>query len=98
MRSTSFWIVVIGLMLLLDFYIFQAVKVVSQGAGTRTRSIIYITYWTISVLALLTFMMLPFLHLENHSKGFRTTVFAVVVGLFFAKFAAAIFLLVDDVR
>lgn len=98
MRSSPFWLVVIGLMLVLDFYVFQAVKVVSQGAGTRVRSIIFISYWSLSILALLIFILLPFLNLENHSKGLRTTIFAVVAGLFFAKFAVAIFLLLDDIR
>ena len=98
MRSTPFLLIVISLMLILDFYIFQAVKIVSQGSGARMRSIIFITYWTLSVLALLTFVLLPFLNLENYSKGLRTTIFAIVAGLFFAKFTVAVFLLVDDIR
>ncbi len=98
MRSTPFYLVLLGLMLLLDFYVFQAVKTVSQGAGTRTRSVIYIVYWSLSVMALLLFLLLPYLNLENHSKGLRTTIFAIVAGLFFAKFMAAIFFLIDDLR
>jgi uncharacterized protein len=98
MRSTPFYLVLIGLMLLLDFYVFQAIKTVSQGAGARARSIIYIVYWSVSVLGLLLFILLPYLNLENHSKGLRTTIFAIVAGLFFAKFMAAIFFLIDDLR
>ena len=98
MRNSPFWLIVIGLMLLLDFYVFQAVKTVSQGAASKTKTIIYIIYWGLSILALLLFLLLPYLNLENHSKGLRTTVFAIVAGLFFAKFAAGIFLLVDDLR
>lgn len=97
MRS-PFLLIVIGLMLVLDFYVFQALKVVSGGAAVKTRSIIFIVYWTLSVLALVTFILLPFLNLENHSKGIRSTVFAIVAGLFFAKFSVAIFLLLDDIR
>lgn len=85
-------------MLLLDFYVFQAVKTVTQGAGSRTRSVIYVVYWSLSVIALLLFLLLPYLNLESHSRGLRTTIFAIVAGLFFAKFAAAIFFLVDDLR
>lgn len=98
MRSSPFLLIVIGLMLVLDFYVFQAIKVVSQGASARVRSIIFISYWSLSILALLLFMLLPFLNLDNYSKGLRSTVFAIVLGLFFAKFAAAVFLLVDDLR
>lgn len=98
MRNSPFWIIIIGLMLLLDFYVFQAVKVVSQSAAVKVRSIIFISYWSLSILALLTFVLLPFLHLENFSKGLRSVVFATLAALFFAKFAAAVFLLVDDIR
>jgi len=98
MRSSPFWILLVGLMLLLDFYVFQAVKTVSQGAGSKAKSIIFITYWSISILTLFFFLLLPYLNLENHSKGLRSTIFAILMGLFFAKFAAAIFLLVDDLR
>jgi predicted MPP superfamily phosphohydrolase len=83
---------------LLDFYVFQALKAVSQSAGAKTRIIIFATYWTVSVLALLIFVLLPVLHLENFSKGLRSIIFALVAALFFAKFAAAVFLLIDDLR
>lgn len=98
MRNSPFWILLVGLMLLLDFYVFQAVKTVSQGVGPKAKSIIYIIYWSVSILALLLFLLLPYLNLENQSKGLRSTVFAILMGLFFAKFAAAIFLLIDDLR
>ncbi len=98
MRNSPFWIIIIGLMLLLDFYVFQAIKVVSQPAGYRTRSIIYISYWSLSVLALLTFLLLPILNLDSYSKSLRSVVFALIAALFFAKLAAAVFLLVDDIR
>jgi uncharacterized protein len=98
MRNSPFWIIIIGLMILLDLYVFQAVKVVSHSAGYKTRSIIFISYWSFSILALLTFILLPFLNLENYSKGLRSVVFALLVAIFFAKFAAAVFLLVDDIR
>ena len=98
MRNSPFWIIIIALMLLLDFYVFQAVKMVCQSAGSKTRAFVFTSYWAISILALLIFVMLPFLHLDNFSKGLRSTVFALIVAIFFAKFATAIFLLVDDIR
>jgi hypothetical protein len=85
-------------MVLLDFYVFQAVKVVSQSAGSKTKSIIYITYWVISILILLIFIILPFLNLDNYSKGLRSIFFAVIIAFFFAKLIAGVFLMVDDIR
>ena len=98
MRNSPFWLIIIGLMLLLDFYVFQAIKTVSQFAVHKTRLVIFITYWVISVAALLVFILLPFLNLDNFSRGLRSTVFALIVAIFFAKLAAAVFLLVDDIR
>ena len=43
-------------------------------------------------------MLLPFLNLDNFSKGLRSVVFALIIAIFFAKIAAGIFLLVDDIR
>ena len=98
MRNSPFLIIIIGLMLVLDFYVFQAIKVVSHSATQRTKSIIYISYWIISVSALVIFMLLPFLNLDNFSKGLRSVVFALIIAMFFAKISACIFLLVDDIR
>src|SRR5215212_6561073 len=98
MRNSPFWLIIIGIMLLLDFYIFQAVKIVSQPTGHKTRSIIFISYWVISLSALLIFILLPFLNLDNFSRGLRSIVFALIAALFFAKLATGVFLLMDDIR
>ncbi len=85
-------------MILLDFYVFQAVKVVTHSAGSKTRTIIFVTYWSISAIAIIVLLILPYLPFQHQSKLFRTTVFAIIAGLFFAKVIAAIFFLIDDIR
>jgi hypothetical protein len=96
MRSSPVMLLMAGLMLLLDFYVFQIIKTVSHGAGQRVRSIIFAVYWTISVLALVTFFLLPLF--ENFPKGVRSIVFALIIGLFLSKMVASVFFLVDDLR
>src|SRR3954470_9379585 len=98
MRSSPVWLVMAGFMFLLDLYVFQVVKTLSHGAGPKTRSVIFISYWTISALALIILFILPFLHLDNYSRSVRSTIFAVVIGLFLAKLIAAVFFLIDDLR
>src|SRR3982750_423056 len=98
MRSSPLWFVLAGFMILLDFYFFQVVKTLSNHAGPKTRSIIFISYWSISILAILVLFILPFLHLDNYSRSVRSTIFAIIIGLFLAKLLAAVFLLVDDIR
>lgn len=85
-------------MILLDIYVFQVLKLISQPAGSKTKIIIYISYWGLSIIALTTFIILPYLNFENLPKGFRNTLFAVLVGLFFAKLIASVFFLIDDMR
>lgn len=98
MRNSPFWWFLIGFMVLLDIYVFQALKLVTISASGRNRTIIYAVYWTVSVVALLILLILPYLHFQHQSKLFRTTVFAIVMGLFFAKLITALFLLIDDIR
>jgi predicted MPP superfamily phosphohydrolase len=98
MRNSPFWWVLIGFMVLLDFYVFQAIRVVAQPAGAKTKTIIYFSYWILSGLAVITLIILPYLHFEHQSKLMRTTIFAIIAGLFFAKVIASIFFLIDDIR
>lgn len=97
MRSSPVWIILAGFMLLLDFYVFQILKTVANGSP-RTRSILFTSYWVISIAALIILFILPLLHLDNYSKGVRGTVFAIIIGLFLAKLIASVFFLVDDIR
>lgn len=98
MRNSPFWWILIGFMVLLDFYVFQAVRVIAHPASAKMRSVIFYSYWILSVLAIVTLIILPYLRFEHQTKLFRTTIFAVIAGLFFAKLIAAIFFLVDDIR
>jgi uncharacterized protein len=98
MRNSPFWLFLIGIMILLDFYVFQALKVISQSAEPRIKSIIYSVYWGLSILSLLTLLVLPYLNFDNYPKNLRSVIYAFVVALFFGKLITAIFLMVDDVR
>ncbi len=98
MRNSSFWWVLIVLMVILDLYVFQAVKLVAQPMSARPKSIIYIAYWVVSIAAMVTLLLLPYLPFIQQSKFLRSTVFAIIIGLFFAKVVAALFFLIDDIR
>ncbi|MCX6319849.1 MAG: metallophosphoesterase [Bacteroidetes bacterium] len=98
MRNSPFWWVFIGIMVLLDIYFFQALKVITQGAQPRTRLIIHSIFWVISAGAILLLILLPYLHFERQAKLTRSTVFALIVGFFFAKLLASLIFMIDDVR
>lgn len=98
MRNSPFWWILIVLMVLLDIYVFQAVKIIAQPAGARTKTIIYAGYWILSVAAIVVLLVLPYLHFAHQEKIMRTTIFAIILGLFIAKLIAALFFLIDDIR
>ena len=98
MRNSPFWFIFIGFAFLLDFYFFQALKVVVQTASPRTKTIIFSSYWILSVTAILILLLLPYLHFERQAKFARTTIFAIIAGLFFAKLVASFFFILDDIR
>ncbi len=82
----------------LDVYVFQILKFLTQAAAPRTKGIINITYWSVSIAVIALLFLLPYLNLDNIQKGLRSTVFAILVGLFIFKLFAAIFFLIDDIR
>ena len=68
MRNSVFWWVLIGFMILLDFYFFQALKTITQTASSKARLIIFICYWSVSISALVLLLLLPYLNFENYEK------------------------------
>ena len=96
-RFTGFGIVAL-IMIAIDLYVFQAIKFLMQNSSDKARLTVYSIYWTISILALLTVLSFPFITAFQTNKFLRNYVFAILVGLFFAKLLAAVFFLLDDIR
>lgn len=84
-------------MVLLDVYVFQALRVVAPDSP-KLRSLLYISYWVISIALIVLMAGLPYLNYEAWPKSLRTYTFAITVGLFFSKLITSIFLAVDDIR
>jgi predicted MPP superfamily phosphohydrolase len=98
MRNFGFiWIIVV-ILALLDFYVFQIVKFVSQGSSAKIKLFIYSSYWVVSAGALIILILLPFLNFDLWPRNLRNYLFATIIGLFFAKLFAAVFFLLDDIR
>jgi uncharacterized protein len=98
MRNSLGWWIFIGFMILLDLYVFQAVKVIGGPAASRTKTIIFYAYWIISISAIITLLILPYLYFDQQNKVMKSTIFAMIIGLFIAKLVAALFFLIDDIR
>jgi hypothetical protein len=98
MRNPGFLWIIIAIMIGLDIYVFQALKTISHEAAPKTKMVLYILFWTIAAGTFLLLALLPYINYDNWPRMLRTYLFAIVVGLFFAKLIAAIFFLVDDIR
>ncbi|MDQ6608549.1 MAG: metallophosphoesterase [Bacteroidota bacterium] len=98
MRSSPFWYILAVFMILLDIYFFQILKFLTASTTPRAKTIINTSYWIVSITVIILLFLLPFLNLDNLQKGLRSTVFAILVGLFLLKLFAAIFFLIDDIR
>src|SRR5664279_1870451 len=98
MRTPFGALIFVIIMLLLDTYVFQAIKTVSHSASPKTRTIIFSIYWAISIIAIIGFLLFVFTGPDFLPKKVRTYLFATVIGLFLAKFLAVVFFLVDDIR
>ncbi|MDB5193893.1 MAG: metallophosphoesterase [Segetibacter sp.] len=98
MRNRSGWWVIVVIMFLFDFYVFQVIKSLASGISERARISIYIAYWTISLLAIAFMLVMPYINFEAWPKNVRTYLFATIIGLFFAKLIAVVFFLLDDIR
>ncbi len=98
MRSLSGSLIFIGILILVDLYVFQAVKSVTQNSAARTRMAIYTSYWILSVLTIAFFAALPHVQYDQWQKPVRTYIFATLIGLFLAKLVAVPFFLIDDIR
>lgn len=96
-RFSGSWIFII-IMLLIDLYVFQAVKVVMQHASLKLKFIVFGIYWFVSAAAVITMLVMPYINIENWPKAFRTYFLAILIGLFLSKALTAVFLIVDDLR
>ena len=97
MRSTVGAVLFVAFMILMDLYVFQAVKAVTQSTSPKTKMIVYSIYCTITVLAVIGFLLFAFTDQHFLPRKVRTYLFAFIIGLFLAKISAGVFVLIDDI-
>ena len=98
MRTPLGVIFFLGIMLSLDLYVFQAIKNVSQNLSPKAKTIVYGIYWSITILAVIGFLLFVYTEQTYLGRKVRTYLFSIIIGLFLAKMVALIFFLVDDLR
>jgi predicted MPP superfamily phosphohydrolase len=98
MRNWRGWWIIIGIIVLVDIYVFSVIRTLTQDTSEKIKIVIYSVYWFISILALVTVILVPSLRFFHEHIILRNYVFAVIIGLFFAKIIASLFFVIDDLR
>ena len=71
MRTPFGTFIIILIMILLDIYVFMALKSVSNSASSRLRTIIYVIYWSIAIVAIAGLLLFVFTGPEFLPKKVR---------------------------
>jgi uncharacterized protein len=98
MRNPTFLWIIVGIMLLLEIYVFQALKLVVPPTSPRLRLVISAVYWLFALSMVGTLIAFPYLNYESWPKQFRTYLFSLIVAAFFSFLIVSLFLAVDDIR
>ena len=78
MRSPLGGLIFVAILVLLDSYVFQAVKTITLSAAPKTRVLVYSIYWGITILVIVGFLLFAFTSQNLLPKIVRTYLFAIV--------------------
>ena len=98
MRTPKGMFIIISIMILLDFYVFNALQSVGYAFAGYAKTIIYVTYWIITFLAVTGLVIFISTDADFLSKKIRTYFFATVLAFVFSQIISSVFFLIDDIR
>ncbi len=98
MRSPLGVVIFILFSVALDFYVYQALKTVSQTLSPKARTVLFTAYFAISILSIGGFLVFVYTDQALLGKKVRSYLFSIIIGLFMAKMVATVFFLLDDIR
>ncbi|MHC2990986.1 DNA mismatch repair protein MutT [Pontibacter sp. HJ8] len=87
--------VVLFILFLVDFYVFQAIKTVTQGLTISAQRIIYVLYWTVFGITAITFLLAS-LTRGTPPDAYKTYLASTLFIIFASKLVVVLFLFVDD--
>ena len=85
------------ILLLIDWYVFQAVKTLSRSATEGTQRAITLIYWGFTALSLILFVVMQLLPPDSLSRQVRTFIWAGIAIPYFSKIFAVLIILIDDI-
>ncbi len=97
MTRFTIFLFLVGLYFLIDFYVFQAVKVVVESTLSNYKRPLYILYWSITIFSFIAVLSFGMLDSIKHGT-LRSMLMTVVIINFAAKIFAMFFVAADDIR
>ncbi|MEQ8711988.1 MAG: metallophosphoesterase [Cyclobacteriaceae bacterium] len=83
------------LTLVLDWYVFQAVRTVTSDLASGAKRWVYAFYWSLTALSLLGILAYNLLDISQ-LKSLRSVILVFIFGNFLAKLFGSLFLVLDD--
>lgn len=96
MRSR--YLIIIVILLMLDLYVFQAVKAAVSVSSPKFRMTVLIGYWAVALLCWAVVFTLPYWRAASAHGNFRLIIITFVLGIYLGKLIASVFFLIDDLR
>ena len=92
-------LMIIAIILVVDIYVFQAVRLFGEEWSLLKKRIIYALFWTTTAVMISVFISAFFLGSPSDlPKWFQVGVVAPLFILFMTKMLVVVFLLIDDLR
>lgn len=96
--SISFRILIVGLILLLiDWYFYQAFVTVLKGTSAYRRTIVFYIYWGLTVFTFLLFLIAFIVPLAEWPKYMRVYLLSMAVMIVISKIIGSLFIAADDI-
>jgi hypothetical protein len=88
----------VALILLIDYYLFQAIITVSKGWPETSRSVIRIGFWIPTILSIAALIWWNFANPDTLGPQVRNWVRVAVMGIYLSKFFGILVVFVDDLQ
>lgn len=97
MSKLLFIIIGASVLLLIDVYVYQSVKVVGQNWSAQTKKWVAIAYWLLTSISISSFFVYHFVPPEQVGKALRSFIMVALFVNYFSKLFAVFVLFIDDI-
>ena len=94
MRKPLFLVVLITVLILIDFYIYHVLRILTQGASNGTRTTVGLIYWALCIMSIGSFLLFPYIT----NPYFKQYIFSIGIGWVLTQVCMVLFFLMDDLR